>query len=379
MHNSSSEQNIISQIAGKSSIQEIDAEGLQKIVNKYPYFGAAQYLLAKKFYLEKDIFFQQQIQKTALHFSNPLWLHYNLIKEDADLIKEHTLFSEDKAEKTIDISPVYEEVSIISGEEIILAEKEEKITDFSLADESGHIFPEDGNIIAEEEIPVSVDEDVNQTLFQEPENVIDLPFPDQYENNIGEPENISEEREDDNKEIEIIPTDKALYDAGENIEPENEITDESFIEPDNKISRVLKTQLADYAKPVDETTPLIIEPKQYYRVDYFASQGIKLNKDEEAENKLDAKVKRFTDWLKQMKRIGPQPADLGTDTASENRVLASAENSNQTGEVVTEAMAEVLAKQGKIEKAVEVYLKLSFLNPDKSAYFASQIQELKGL
>ena len=40
-------------------------------------------------------------------------------------------------------------------------------------------------------------------------------------------------------------------------------------------------------------------------------------------------------------------------------------------------MAEVLVKQGKIDKAVQVYIKLSFLDPDKSAYFAKKIEQLK--
>jgi hypothetical protein len=36
----------------------------------------------------------------------------------------------------------------------------------------------------------------------------------------------------------------------------------------------------------------------------------------------------------------------------------------------------VLEQQGKAQKAVELYRKLSLLHPEKSAYFASQIQRL---
>ena len=39
-------------------------------------------------------------------------------------------------------------------------------------------------------------------------------------------------------------------------------------------------------------------------------------------------------------------------------------------------MAEVLAKQGMPERARAVYEKLSLLNPDKRAYFASKIEQL---
>jgi hypothetical protein len=40
-------------------------------------------------------------------------------------------------------------------------------------------------------------------------------------------------------------------------------------------------------------------------------------------------------------------------------------------------MAEVWIKQGNKEKAIEIYNKLSLLNPDKSAYFASLAEQLK--
>ena len=40
-------------------------------------------------------------------------------------------------------------------------------------------------------------------------------------------------------------------------------------------------------------------------------------------------------------------------------------------------MAAVLAKQGKLAKAIELYQKLSLMNPSKSAYFAAKIEQLK--
>ena len=56
-----------------------------------------------------------------------------------------------------------------------------------------------------------------------------------------------------------------------------------------------------------------------------------------------------------------------------------ADSSNTVREVVTEAMATVLEKQGKKDKAIELYNKLSFLNPHKRAYFADKIKKLKGI
>jgi len=146
----------------------------------------------------------------------------------------------------------------------------------------------------------------------------------------------------------------------------------------NKISAVLQDQLQEFKKPVAADAPVPIETEPYHTVDYFASQGIKLSLDQQKQDNLGVKVRKFTDWLKQMKRVNPTPVDLGIDEAAEHKVQSIAASSNEVKEVVTEAMAEVLAMQGMNDKAIQVYKKLSFLEPTKSAYFATKIETLKG-
>jgi hypothetical protein len=131
------------------------------------------------------------------------------------------------------------------------------------------------------------------------------------------------------------------------------------------------------AAPADNTD-LGFEP--YHTIDYFASLGIKLKPEELAKDKLGQQLKSFTDWLRSMKKIQPTQ---GQENVAEMDDLASksiqkiAEFSNEAKEIITEAMAEVWAKQGHREKAVEIYEKLSLLNPAKSSYFASRIEALK--
>ena len=109
-------------------------------------------------------------------------------------------------------------------------------------------------------------------------------------------------------------------------------------------------------------------------VDYFASQGIKLS-GEELTDKLGKQLKSFTEWLKTMKKL---PAnDSSQAVMSDVSIQALAEKSNKEDDVITEPMAEVLAKQGKLSKAIELYQKLSLMNPSKSAYFAAKIEQLK--
>ena len=74
-------------------------------------------------------------------------------------------------------------------------------------------------------------------------------------------------------------------------------------------------------------------------------------------------------------RLHPLPEDPDDTSNAEIEIIAA--NSIEEKDVETETMAEVLAKQGKTDKAIELYLKLSLLNPTKIAYFAAKIEQIK--
>ncbi|MBM3440338.1 MAG: hypothetical protein FJX94_05700 [Bacteroidetes bacterium] len=140
---------------------------------------------------------------------------------------------------------------------------------------------------------------------------------------------------------------------------------QSTAKPTENISETISSK-ADEAE-------LVFEP--YYTVDYFASQGIKLKEDPNANDQLTQQVKSFTQWLRTMKKIYVEQEASNTPIA-ENEVIAKADDSNTKTDVITEAMAEVLIKQGKKEQAHDLYRKLSLLHPEKSHYFASLIDTL---
>lgn len=127
-------------------------------------------------------------------------------------------------------------------------------------------------------------------------------------------------------------------------------------------------------KPIVETADsLVFEP--LHTSDYFASQGIKLSQEPLPTDKLGKQLKSFTEWLKTMKKVHDAPTMLNDQVDSSVQHLA--EISNKDAEVITETMAEVFLQQGKKNKAKEIYVKLSLLNPHKSAYFAAKLENLK--
>ncbi|HWH63675.1 MAG TPA: hypothetical protein VNS50_10390, partial [Ginsengibacter sp.] len=120
----------------------------------------------------------------------------------------------------------------------------------------------------------------------------------------------------------------------------------------------------------------IIAFEPLHTVDYFASQGIKINEELLKNDKLGSQMKSFTAWLKSMKKLHPGKLEEQS-LATEKLIQTSADESNINTEILTEAMAEVLIKQDKREKAIEMFSKLSLINPSKSAYFAARIESIK--
>lgn len=152
--------------------------------------------------------------------------------------------------------------------------------------------------------------------------------------------------------------------------------DSQYLRQENPANELPNSPVNDAEGTVetDHEPALVFEP--LHTVDYFASIGVKIDEEILKDDKLASQVKSFTEWLKSMKKIHPDQFDT-QNTAIEKVVQASADESNVNTEILTEAMAEVLIKQNKKDKAIEMFHKLSLINPAKSAYFAAKIESIK--
>jgi hypothetical protein len=308
-------------LTGIRDLSEVDEETLIKLADSYPYFAPAQMLLSSKLKTADSSDFIKQAQKTSLYFTNPYWLHYLLQEKKIDPTIEEPEFFNNSIENSFPITR-NEFSNNISIPTIELVKEMMRGID-------KQVIPESPN-----------EENFDEEIIQQP----------------------------------IIEESPSIVSQ---IEPYNEeaATDLS----NSKISNLLSNQLADFKKPVQEEAELEISREPMYTIDYFASQGIKIDLSKIPQDKLTTHLRRFTDWLKFMKQDNPNPIDLGTNQDLEEAVEIIAKTSNEQKEIVTETMADVLQKQGQLDKAIQLYIKLSFLNPEKSAYFASKIQHLKGI
>lgn len=350
---------LVQSLFKKNSLQECSRWELEILADKYPYFGIAQLLVSGKLKQENAAEYEKQLQKTSLYFSNPLWLDYILNKKsplpeetNGDAHAQSVTTAPERIADNTDDAPVLPEPVVTNIETAVIEARHDK----PVADEIAEAPPaDDTSIPAEEPVTGNIETPVNDANEEiplagettEPQETIDSPA----ETSIGEPLTINNESTRETKED--IPV---LHDD------------------ENKQEEIRIAPLNQEPMPGADA-PLTFEP--YYTVDYFASQGIKLSQEEKPKDRFGQQLKSFTQWLKTIKNIPPAEIAKETGKGGDQKVITLAEHSLDDREIVTEAMAEVWVKQGKREKAIDVYNKLSLQNPAKSAYFASLIEQLK--
>ncbi|AKD56571.1 hypothetical protein [Spirosoma radiotolerans] len=91
--------------------------------------------------------------------------------------------------------------------------------------------------------------------------------------------------------------------------------------------------------------------------------------DVERQRQLDL----IDSFIKKEPRISPVRAKPGEPHTQEDLTKRT---KPVGGSLVTESFAKILEKQGKLDKAREIYEKLIVKNPEKKAYFAAKISEL---
>lgn len=302
----------------KTGLQDYGAGNqLQKVTEEYPYFSLAYFFKLKR----EGMANENLAAITNLHFNNPFLLNYQLNRE---LTKKITTENE---------QPIHFPESV---------EEEQMNTQAEMTS------PAYDKLSEEDEIQEQAAAENEEKKIEQEENLMSNPQED----------------------IPVVPGAVQHFFASH---PPAENLQEQSPQP------VLEESHSEIPQKTEESGKLpqewLFEP--LHTTDYFASQGIKLQDDPQPGDKLGKQLKSFTEWLKTMKKLHEsKPAgDVPLDVSVQNM----AEKSNVEEEILTETMAEAFVQQGKAGKAVEVYEKLSLLNPAKSAFFAAKIENLKGI
>ena len=344
--------NIVHHLFPKKTLGEVHFADIEQMVNEYPYFAPAQYLLTKKYLQANDSAYGKQAKKTALFFSNPHWLNALLVDDEIRLDDGKWMDNADKAVNADVITHVPVEEAVLVTE--IIAEPAETL------EEKYETVTEEATTIVHDKEP---SQDISGVVFMEEVSTV---ADEVVENKPGKTD----------EEIELTEEIPVIVQPEETSFSDDIKTGDVALTPDNTLLTPKLKLILDQEVPPETDAESIIPIEPLYTIDYFASQGIKADAAD-AKDRLSLKLRSFTDWLKTMKRIHPEKFDTSMDPNSQSAIQNIAEHSNELKETVTETMAEVFARQGLHKKAAEVYHKLSLLNPDKRVYFAAKIAQLK--
>lgn len=326
MITSSSIQYISQVLAEPQNISDTDAESIAALIETYPYFVPARYMDAANKH-KKEPYNNPMMSAMQLYMSN--WLMYCQFLATAMNGNDVSVPASNTAATTL---PVAEEATA------------ELVTEQT----STQDLPVEEPIITlaeEEEVTVIVEEPVAATeAFIQP-----APQP--------------------------LYTQKKTSVEEDNYQPE---TDESFILPvytedyflhqGMQVSSDLPTDLpGKEMSPAEEAKSLMVVMSFSEWLVYFKKR--KEQEQEEVEGQKAVK----TMWQKEK---------LAAALEEENeeipeKVFEMAVNSiTKEDDLASESLAEIHAMQGKYDKAIEMYRKLSLRNPQKKAYFARKIEVL---
>jgi tetratricopeptide (TPR) repeat protein len=322
------------QLTGKATLEECGLDELQVIAQRYPYFAPAQFLLLQKLrQMGSEEEAERQYRKAVLFYHDPLLFEHFISSNRFYVDEIMTNGSSQEPVSQLDI-PHFEEHNFSHLEQY--------------SEETGSPTGDPIDL---------VDVDANEHAF------IDNTLDSQSTAESHDEAIVASQSE--------VPLEAEISAKSHPAELHEEAIEEGKLSNSIKEPSLPKWE----AEPAQPEADLSFEP--FHTVDYFASQGIKISQEELPKDKLGKQLKSFTEWLKTMKRLPATQITETLESSVESKVETMASYSVTESDVVTEAMAEVWAKQGNTEKALDIYNKLSLLNPSKKAYFAAKIENLK--
>jgi len=298
-----------------------DLASLQELKKQFPFFHSAHMLLTLVSRKYDSGLYQQTLKQTAISIPNRARLH-SLLNE---LVNK----------------PIVETKVEVEQEEVkpLLEEKVSEIDHLKAIELTAEAKEEELNKLVEKEIQKDI-----ITAFVEKEV---LKTPDWYkkQETTHDKEPITELTE--NKKEEDVPqiSSGSFSDWLQALKKADRVEEKSVTKDkneDEKVEKKLKTEV----KPIAEKDKIEKKAKQQSIIDKI----IEVNPS--------------------TIRLDPNQRFFAADTKAKESLI-------ENEELVTETLAKIYALQGNISKAVRAYEILSLKFPQKSAYFATLIQNLK--
>ncbi len=322
-------------------ISNLDRIALEKVVKIYPFFETAQHLLTKSLNQNNAPIYAYQLKKSAIIAKNRNILQQFIYQKTNENNRSNPLFSIiEKVEVQAAIEPSF------YNDQITELNKNQHATDVSKTNIIYEIIKNTVPLQVPNQNAVNAEpiEHIEQVAVQKISEEI------QKQNNSTEKEreNHSDMLE---KELNHSLVHSYVQASIENIQHKNsDLADYNpFTGWLKKISQPLSTSLQRNGQELHEYN--IVETEKYQ----------KLQNDEIINKIIDA-----------------DPGKIKLNTKKFFSPLLNAKESLKENEhLVTETLAKIYAMQGNISKSIRAFEILSLKYPQKSTYFAAQIEKLK--
>lgn len=352
---------IIERIKNPTLLEQDEASSFDQMLAQAPYFSVGHFLKYGSDYLHH----QARLSDVAIHKHNPILFAGYM----------HTLQKLRAGELIIDIpkEEVIEEMPIKTTIDVL----SEKLTPTS---------PPNIETKVEE-----VKEPVVQEIAPEPELKIRMEPPlETYE--VKKPEIDLPLASQDPPLVATTITPEITPETEDVMQIINALDESSMLDIERNFKETAK---AESPLPMSEVPIEVkVEIKQEPQI---VTPPTQINDEEEKAKSLMVMMS-FTDWLQHFKHKteedkAEEKEQKALKTAWQKEKLAAAadeeideipefifkqamDSISMESDLISESLAQILTKQGKHDKAIAMYKKLSLRNPEKSAYFANLIQEL---
>ncbi len=397
---------------------------INEIVNTFPYFQTAHLLLLKGLRETSDVKFESQLKSSAIHIADREIL-YNLLNYKLRETEKPEISHEKEAVEAIEkaqespqhVSEISEEytekqetpVEIASTveETVEKVSSDQPVTDSFAKESEEAAFPE----------PIKIDTSVDneQVVIESAMNSDELI--DKYETGEGEKpaENqvrfdeymigrsiyystVVDEEAENNVfvfEEETAPVEEEIFymDPGFAVGEKEDLgkkevtsTDKGLSDKDSSfeyLSGTLKITESEYGPESESVSGSEIEivPVQEPVSDISEEkipQVTPTEKAQTAEIKSSIHRKSQAELIDKFISANPRIEPIREKAGVQNEDLARP-FTEEKGSFITETLAKIYVNQGYYSKAIDIYEKLCLKFPEKSSYFASQIERIKGI
>ena len=351
-------ENFIHFIEQPAQLYQITYQELKGLVLQYPYCQNLRLLLATKSWLEQNKDYERHLKMAAMYHSDRKLLleRFNrqtqpqATSENYVITADYLEVGELKGNRSDD------QTSLTPFQQSILFE------DFETSNLT-HMEHHDPDKNKDDQIPENLDPAKERILFIEDLIAEESPLSNSNTPADTPASSIHHEQDHQQKSKEHQELED-LYDEDDiPLEIMNE--DEINITPQPVPKSSFSSWLKKYPSPEHSIQYKVENPKQKAegyvekKTSKIGDEVISTSKPAEQKKKLKHKKKE-----KQKDKAPPTPSHPSKSQRPDE-------------EVVSETLAAILAKQGNHEKAIEMYEKLCLIFPEKSTFFAEQIQKLK--